>query len=96
MRMYSRAIVSSSFFCAAAVATPDGRSEVAEGVCVGEILRAATGEGGFGYDPIFQPEGETRVMAELDRDEKDALSHRGRAFRALESSIEKLFAGDSD
>ena len=84
------------FFCAAAVATPDGRSDVAEGVCAGEILTAAKGEGGFGYDPIFRPEGEARVMAQLDRSEKDALSHRGRAFRALEGSIEKLFARDSD
>lgn len=78
------------FFCAAAVASPDGRSEVAQGVCVGRILLSARGEGGFGYDPIFAPEGENRVMAELGRDEKDALSHRGRAFKALEASIENL------
>ena len=65
------------FFCAAAVASPDGRSEVAQGVCVGRL-------------PIFSPQGESRVMAELGRDEKDALSHRGRAFRALEASIANL------
>jgi len=80
------------FFCAAAVATPEGRCEVAEGTCSGEILSSAKGEGGFGYDPIFQPEGEDRVMAQLKRDEKDAISHRGRAFRALEPQIEELLA----
>ena len=78
------------FFCAAAVASPDGRSEVAQGVCVGRLLLQARGDDGFGYDPIFSPEGESRVMAELGRDEKDALSHRGRAVRALEASIANL------
>ena len=80
------------FFCAAAVATPDGRSEVAQGVCAGELRMSASGEGGFGYDPIFQPEGLDRVMAELDRDEKDAISHRGQAFKALESRIERMLS----
>jgi XTP/dITP diphosphohydrolase len=79
------------FFCAAAVASPSGRSEVAQGVCTGRILLQPRGEGGFGYDPIFAPQGESRVMAELDRSEKDALSHRGRAFKALESSINEFF-----
>ena len=78
------------FFCVAAVATPDGRSEVAQGVCPGAIRMTASGEGGFGYDPIFQPDGYDRVMAQLDRDEKDAISHRGRAFRALAPRVEEL------
>lgn len=71
------------FFCAAACVWPDGRIEEAEGACDGEILLEALGEGGFGYDPVFRAAGESRVMAELDDEEKDALSHRGRAFRAL-------------
>lgn len=81
------------FFCAAAVALPDGRCQVAEGVCEGQILMQAKGDGGFGYDPIFLPEGQVRVMAELADVEKDGLSHRGRAFRALEPAIEELLAG---
>jgi XTP/dITP diphosphohydrolase len=48
------------------------------------------GEGGFGYDPIFRPDGFAQGMAEIGREEKDALSHRGRAFRALEAGIEAL------
>jgi XTP/dITP diphosphohydrolase len=78
------------FFCVAACASPDGRSVLAEGSCEGEIRGEARGEGGFGYDPIFRPDGFDRVMAELDRGEKDRLSHRGRAFRALEAGIEDL------
>lgn len=80
------------FFCVAAVALPDGRGETAEGICRGEILIAPQGQAGFGYDPIFQPVGFDRAMAELSRDEKDALSHRGQAFRRLESAIDRLLA----
>lgn len=80
------------FFCVAAVALPDGRCETAEGICRGEILISAQGQAGFGYDPIFQPVGFDRAMAELSRDEKDALSHRGQAFRRLESAIDRLMA----
>jgi XTP/dITP diphosphohydrolase len=84
------------FFCVAAVALPDGRSEIAEGACTGEILNAPRGEGGFGYDPIFRPDGHTRALAELDREEKDALSHRGRAFRALEPKLVRLLGSAGD
>ena len=80
------------FFCVAAVALPDGREALAEGVCPGEILMAARGRAGFGYDPVFQPEGHDRSMAELHRDEKDALSHRGRAIRALAPRITELLS----
>lgn len=85
---------SARFFCVAAVAVPDGRCEVAEGICTGEILLAPQGEGGFGYDPIFQPRGFDRAMAELERDEKSALSHRGHAFRRLEPAIKRLLGRD--
>lgn len=80
------------FFCVAACAWPDGRSALAEGSCEGMILEAPSGDGGFGYDPIFSPTGFDRAMAELSREEKDGLSHRGRAFRALEAAIEAGFA----
>ena len=68
----------------ALVRWPDGRELWAEGTCDGTISLEARGEHGFGYDPVFVPdEGDGRTFAELTRDEKNALSHRGRAFRAL-------------
>ncbi len=73
----------SRFRCAAAYAAPDGQTLLAEGTCEGRIARKPAGSGGFGYDPIFIPEDETRTMAQLTPAEKDAISHRGRAFRAL-------------
>jgi XTP/dITP diphosphohydrolase len=69
--------------CVAVCAWPDGRRVWAEGTCEGTLILEPRGTGGFGYDPIFVPEGERRTMAELSAEEKDAISHRGRAFRAL-------------
>jgi len=74
---------SARFRCAAAYAEPDGFTLLAEGTCEGRIAESPRGEGGFGYDPIFVPEGENRTMAELTPAEKDAISHRGKAFRRL-------------
>jgi XTP/dITP diphosphohydrolase len=71
------------FRCAAAYVHPDGDLLLAEGVCEGRIAPSPAGRGGFGYDPIFVPEGETRTMAQLSPGEKHAISHRGRAFRGL-------------
>ena len=71
------------FACAAAVARPDGSQLVVEGRLTGRLLRARRGAGGFGYDPIFVPEGFSVTTAELAPEEKDAISHRGIAFRAL-------------
>ena len=65
-----------------AVATPDGEVRYADGVCPGEIIPDERGTGGFGYDPIFVLEGQTQTMAELGDEEKNRLSHRGRAVRA--------------
>ncbi|QWK19374.1 MAG: RdgB/HAM1 family non-canonical purine NTP pyrophosphatase [Hydrogenobacter thermophilus] len=59
----------------------------AKGECIGKILEEPRGSGGFGYDPIFQPEGSDKSMAELKPGEKDAISHRGRAVRNLVSII---------
>jgi XTP/dITP diphosphohydrolase len=69
--------------CIAAIAWPDGSQMHAEAVCEGILIADPRGTGGFGYDPAFVPEGETRTMAELSDEEKDEISHRGRAFRAL-------------
>ncbi len=76
------------FYCVAAWALADGTCESATGACQGEILEAPLGEGGFGYDPIFRPLGFTRSMAQLGEAEKDAISHRGLAIRALAERIE--------
>jgi XTP/dITP diphosphohydrolase len=67
---------------------PDGQEVVAEGVVDGLIATEAEGESGFGYDPVFVPnEGDGRTFAQMTADEKHALSHRGRAFRALAKAI---------
>jgi XTP/dITP diphosphohydrolase len=79
-----------AFICVAAAATPDGREVVAEGRIEGTLLRQPRGSNGFGYDPIFLPLGETRTTAQLSADEKDAISHRGQAFRALAERLPAL------
>ncbi|MFF7021232.1 RdgB/HAM1 family non-canonical purine NTP pyrophosphatase [Streptomyces klenkii] len=78
------------FACAAALALPDGTERVVEGRLEGTLRHEPTGGGGFGYDPILQPLGETRTCAELTADEKNAISHRGKAFRALVPVVREL------
>jgi XTP/dITP diphosphohydrolase len=73
--------------CVAVLAFPDGREVHAEGTCEGTLLGKSRGTRGFGYDPIFVPEGWDRTMAELSDEEKDRISHRGRAFRALGETL---------
>ena len=72
-----------AFVCAAALVLPNGREHLVEERQVGKILRGRRGDGGFGYDPIFLGDGQTRTNAELTPAEKDAISHRGKAFREL-------------
>ncbi|MEV0605304.1 RdgB/HAM1 family non-canonical purine NTP pyrophosphatase [Polymorphospora rubra] len=79
-----------AFVCAAALVLPGGKEHLVEGRQAGRILRAPRGEGGFGYDPIFLGDGQTRTNAELSPAEKDAISHRGKAFRSLAKVIAKL------
>ena len=71
------------FACAAALALPGGDGEVVTGEVHGTLLRERRGTHGFGYDPIFVPDGYTVTTAELASAEKDAISHRGKALRAL-------------
>ncbi|MFJ8928645.1 MULTISPECIES: RdgB/HAM1 family non-canonical purine NTP pyrophosphatase [unclassified Streptomyces] len=78
------------FACAAALALPDGTERVVEGQLRGVLRHAPAGSGGFGYDPILQVEGDTRTCAELTADEKNAISHRGKAFRALVPVVREL------
>ena len=78
-----------AFVCAAALVLPGGREHLVEGRQQGRILHARRGEGGFGYDPVFLGDGQSRTNAELTPAEKDAISHRGKAFRALSKVIDK-------
>jgi XTP/dITP diphosphohydrolase len=78
------------FRCAAALALPDGTERVVEGRLTGTLLAAPVGEGGFGYDPLLRPDGEERSCAQLTPEEKNAISHRGRAFRELVPVVREL------
>lgn len=82
------------FRCAAAYAEPDAEALLAEGVCQGRIARQPVGRGGFGYDPIFIPDGEARTMAQLTSAQKHDISHRGRALRLLARLIREHLAED--
>lgn len=77
------------FVCAAALVLPDGREFTVTGEMRGHLVREPRGTGGFGYDPIFVAEGRTVTNAELSPEEKDAISHRGKALRALAKVIGK-------
>ncbi len=75
------------FVCAAALVLPGGRQFTTHGEMPGRLIREPRGRGGFGYDPIFVAEGNTLTNAELTPEEKDAISHRGKAFRALAEMV---------
>lgn len=91
------------FACAAALAMPDGTTRVTEGRLRGTLRRTPAGTGGFGYDPILQPDEPNvpdgqgdfvrgRTCAELTAEEKNSISHRGKAFRALAPLVAELLA----
>jgi XTP/dITP diphosphohydrolase len=81
------------FRCAAVLVDPEGGEWHAEAAWEGRVLDAPRGTGGFGYDPVFLPNGWDRTSAEVDQVTKDAASHRGKAFRALRPAIERWAAG---
>jgi XTP/dITP diphosphohydrolase len=80
------------FVCAAALSVSGGSDTVVEGQVRGRLVREPRGGGGFGYDPIFLPDGSDRTTAELPAAEKHAISHRGKAFRALVPVLRDLSA----
>lgn len=85
---------SARFRCVLVFAAHDGQVlHVEHGVCEGAITTSPRGDGGFGYDPVFVPSGETRTMAELSPSEKASLSHRGIASRAMRTWMEGFFGG---
>jgi XTP/dITP diphosphohydrolase len=87
-----------AFVCVAALVVPSGdqtlgTQTVVRGHWRGTLTRAARGSNGFGYDPIFIPDGDWRTSAEMDPTEKDAVSHRSRALRALLPALREFLSG---
>ncbi|MGW4161293.1 RdgB/HAM1 family non-canonical purine NTP pyrophosphatase [Streptomyces sp. NPDC004788] len=80
------------FACAAALALPDGTERVVEGRLLGTLRHEPVGTNGFGYDPILQPEGYEVTCAQLTPEQKNAISHRGKAFRALVPVVRELLS----
>lgn len=78
------------FVCAAAMVAPGGGEVVEHGHLPGVLLTEPRGTGGFGYDPILMPAGYDRSCAELTPEEKNAISHRGQAFRALATHVSRV------
>ncbi|MCP4205806.1 MAG: RdgB/HAM1 family non-canonical purine NTP pyrophosphatase [Shimia sp.] len=74
---------SAQFRCTLVLAWPDGHDEVFEGVMAGDLIWPIRGEGGFGYDPMFRPDGYDVTCAEMPKEEKNQISHRGRALKAF-------------
>lgn len=89
-RMADEVDRSARFVCVIALASPQGLIGTARGELPGSLLTAARGEAGFGYDPIFVPDGDSRSLAEMTAAEKDAISHRANALRV--ALAEGLFA----
>lgn len=83
---------SAAFRCVVALALPGGEVRTVEGATRGVILEAERGEGGFGYDPLFLPDGHDRAYAEMSADEKNAISHRGKAVRNARELVLGLVA----
>lgn len=78
------------FRAAVAIATPEGEVVIVEGKCEGVIAHGPSGEGGFGYDPIFYIPALSKTMAQLDSGEKNRISHRGEALRAAKTVLREL------
>ncbi|MBO4711281.1 RdgB/HAM1 family non-canonical purine NTP pyrophosphatase [bacterium] len=74
---------SAYFLCTAVLIFPDKTVIATEGRCYGRIIKSERGNNGFGYDPIFMPDGYDKTLAELSEEDKNAISHRGKAFRKL-------------
>ncbi len=85
---------SARFRCVAALSDPSGRAETVSGTCEGRIVAAPRGAQGFGYDPLFVPEGHERTFAEMPNEEKNRLSHRGRALALAKEKWGALIAAN--
>ena len=78
------------FRCVCAVALLEKKTELFEGVCEGRIIFGPKGKKGFGYDPVFVPDGYEKTFAELSSEEKNKISHRGKALRKVSKFLESL------
>jgi XTP/dITP diphosphohydrolase len=78
------------FYCAMILANAQGETRLTEGVCQGQIMPVARGQGGFGYDPLFLVEGQQATMAELSMETKNRISHRARALAAMLPYLRQL------
>lgn len=78
------------FVCVLAVARPNKETFFVTGSCEGKIALSASGSNGFGYDPIFIPEGYSKTMAEISPEEKNEISHRGRAINELDKQLKNI------
>ncbi len=78
------------FVCVIAIATPEGSVQTAQGVCTGKIEMVRRGQGGFGYDPLFIPSGYNKTFAELSDEEKNKISHRGKALREAKPLLQQI------
>lgn len=85
-----------TFRCCIAIVTPDGREKVVEGACRGRIGSREAGRRGFGYDPLFYLPRLGKTMAELSLDEKNRISHRGKALRKLKRALREFIRPTSD
>jgi len=83
---------SARFVCAMAFVAIDGTSKSVEGTCEGHIVETPEGKNGFGYDPIFRPEGRDSTMATLTMDQKSSISHRGNATKKMLDVLETHFS----
>ncbi len=79
-----------AFICCLCLVWPDGEERCFEGRCEGTLVWPPRGDHGFGYDPIFQPRGHTRTFGEMAPEEKDAISHRARAFEKLAAFLRPM------
>ena len=86
---------SGRYVCAICCTMPDGTVIECRGECEGEMLFAPRGNGGFGYDPVFKPAGFDKSMAELTPEEKNAISHRGKAMREFLKKFEEYINGNN-
>ncbi len=78
------------FICVIAIATPNGLVETVEGICEGKIIDTLRGQSGFGYDPLFIPDGYDKTFAELGEGEKNMISHRGRALQQAKPVLHRI------
>ena len=79
-----------TFICAAALIVPGGGTYLGNGIMGGRLIREARGKAGFGYDPIFVPDGFDLTTAELSAEEKNAISHRHKAFQQIAAQLQAI------